>query len=118
MRSGPAARCRFRVTLVLVAFLGVLAGACGSESSTIGAEGSDVRQSPTLVAEVGSSSTAADEPAVSPDTAAATTIPATTAPEPDVSNYPIFTSITSGGVAFDSLDYAGQDVLLWFWAPW
>lgn len=44
----------------------------------------------------------------SQDVAVAPTGPATLA----------FTATTIGGEAFDGADYAGQDVMFWFWAPW
>jgi hypothetical protein len=29
-----------------------------------------------------------------------------------------FTATTVQGEAFDGADYAGQDLMVWFWAPW
>lgn len=29
-----------------------------------------------------------------------------------------WTEKTVGGAQFDAGDYAGQDLVLWFWAPW
>jgi len=48
---------------------------------------------------------------VSADPAAAATSATTTNPL-------TFTSTTTEGAAFDATDLAGQDVVLWFWAPW
>ena len=121
MGTGPSARRRPSFVIALVA-LGLVAAACGSGGSagdadvsaeaSVPASSTSSQQPPTSAEDTDSPTTSADE------AAAADTVAPTTGPEVDVSNYPQFTSITSDGEAFDSLDYAGQDVLLWFWAPW
>jgi hypothetical protein len=45
---------------------------------------------------------------------------AATAPAPPQGLPPqlAFTAETIDGGTFDGADYAGQDLMLWFWAPW
>lgn len=38
--------------------------------------------------------------------------------EIDVAADGTFTAPTLSGETFDLADYAGQDVMLWMWAPW
>jgi hypothetical protein len=46
---------------------------------------------------------------------AATADAASSAPAPDVL---AFTATTVQGQPFDGADYAGLDLMVWFWAPW
>lgn len=42
----------------------------------------------------------------------------TSNPEVSIASDGTFAATTVDGEAFTSTDFAGQDVMLWFWAPW
>ncbi|MCQ3808466.1 MAG: hypothetical protein OXB92_13175 [Acidimicrobiaceae bacterium] len=76
---------------------------------------------------VGSScGNASDESAPAPTTTTTEAPPTTHGSAPDTSTgesvaaaWPHdWTESTVGGGQFDAGDYAGQDLVLWFWAPW
>ncbi len=39
-------------------------------------------------------------------------------PDEDLPEVLAFTADVVGGQTFDGGEYAGQDLMLWFWAPW
>lgn len=89
-----------RATAAVVALLGLALqmSACG--------DGSD---------ESGPATTALEAPAPSTDGSS----PATAPSYPVTAAWPHdWTAKTVGGGQFDAGDYAGQDLVLWFWAPW
>ena len=107
--------------MMLLTVAGLIAAACGSGSSTADVDLSSGNSAPSTAAQEPRSDDREGTQSVVPTSeapVASDTVAPSTDPPPDTSNYPQFTSVTSDGVAFDSLDYAGQDVLLWFWAPW
>jgi hypothetical protein len=40
------------------------------------------------------------------------------APSADGGGYPVLVAETASGATFDLADHVGEDVMLWFWAPW
>ena len=120
-----------RRSALVAALLAVslLAAACGGESASEQVAFDDApasTASPTTVtpqttapaASGSGGESGGDSSDSANDAEAAPAAPAETQPEPDLSNWPTFSSMTVYGDAFESVDYAGQDVLLWFWAPW
>jgi hypothetical protein len=60
------------------------------------------------------------EPLAAPPASAVTTPAATSAPKPTPSAVPqslAFSAPQVGGGTIDMAEYAGQPVLMWFWAP-
>ena len=55
----------------------------------------------------------------SPDSSAAGAPSVEASPAPGSDDQPLaFQSVTTDGADFDASSLAGQDVVLWFWAPW
>ena len=80
-----------------------LLGACGSGTTTETAPTTSALNTPTTL----SSTTA---PATSTNPEVGTQV--------DVAWPHTWTDSLVGGGQFDAGDYAGQDLVLWFWAPW
>lgn len=97
------------VTISLV----LLGAACGASSAT----GETAADGPDETAAAGPDETAADGPG---DTPADETAPSADEPVTDpASEWPHdFRGTLLSGGQFDANDLAGQDVVLWFWAPW
>lgn len=104
--------------LSIIAALAVLAAACGDS-------GSDAE---TGAAPLADSDDGASQPDATPDAstdgnAADSTDDAATADtgssDPEPAAWPhTFVADQVGGGQLDANDLAGQDVILWFWAPW
>lgn len=95
-----------RSVLALLAALALFATACGGSSAEVATSTS-------------SASTPADNPAAAPEAEAPAPEAPEAAPEAEAAEPAIslVASTTTGGqIDFGSL--AGQDVVLWFWAPW
>ena len=84
-----------RLLLVAVLLLAVACGSSGSESAAAGAEATT---------------------APSPTAASSTAGPV--APGNDVPEALAFSGATLGGGTFEGPSVVGNDLLLWFWAPW
>ncbi len=50
--------------------------------------------------------------------ASGTTAPAASAPAPESSGALDLEAATADGGTVNLAEYAGEDVMLWFWAPW
>lgn len=100
VRSSP------RSLVAMVAGLALLAAACGADSGESAATASD----PTAATSTAATSTAASA-VDSPSSAAAPEVAPASGP---------FTGAhtTLDGSTIDFDQFAGQDVVLWFWAPW
>ncbi|WP_108666708.1 hypothetical protein [Euzebya rosea] len=88
----------FRISRLLLVALALLAAACGSSAP----ESSVAAPAATSVPAAG--------------TSAATTGPVT--PAGDVPEALAFSAATLGGGTFEGASAVGNDLLLWFWAPW
>ncbi len=94
-------RLNLRVTAAVVALL-LVASSCGD-----GTDDSTPPQDPTsTTTEATSPTTEGSSPATTTDDSVAVAWPHD------------WTEKTVGGGQFDAGDYAGQDLVLWFWAPW
>jgi len=116
---------RFVAVVVVVA---LVAAACGTETASTSAidPGSGaviVDEASPGPAQVDGGDVAAD-PTSSPSSngAVATSPPQTPSAETNndvpVGNFPSFVGSTSEGASFEMASLAGEDVILWFWAPW
>jgi len=94
-------KAKFVAALVVVA---LVAAACGTETTSTSA----VESGPAA--------------AVVDDVAITVAPPQSSGAEANngvaVDNYPTFVGSTSLGESFDMASLAGEDVILWFWAPW
>lgn len=88
----------FRISRLLLVALLLLAAACGSSAP----ESSVAAPAATSVPAAG--------------TSVATTGPV--APGGDVPEALAFSGVTLGGGTFEGASVVGNDLLLWFWAPW
>ena len=89
-----------RVVAVVVALL-LVGSACGDGSN----DSSTVQDPATTTTEA--TSPTSEEPS-----------PTTHSDSVEVAWSHDWTEKTVGGGQFDAGDYAGQDLVLWFWAPW
>lgn len=109
-----------RIGAVVVAFA-LVAAACGeTTTSTTGAEAPSEASSADQSGGAGAES---DPTASVPSDVAVTAAPPqipSAEPNNDVAvdNYPSFVGTTSDGASFEMASLAGEDVILWFWAPW
>ncbi len=91
--------------LASVAMVLVLVGAaCASET-----------EAPTAAPAATTAPASAGEEAPTPD---ATEPVAPDAPQAAVAELLDFSAASADGGTINMADYAGQDILLWFWAPW